>query len=140
MGCRICLPDTINTKRNPKPELNHFLLSLSSICLKTWPIPIEKKSNSKYTASSHSIFAPRDRIENECQIKLFKCSSITKCNSFEMSSFFHKYLDVNYSVFSIKGERFLLISWAGHTVSKKTVGRNPGLNTTKRIKGYDRLE
>lgn len=78
MGCRLCLPDTMNTKRNPKPELNHFLLSLSSICRKTWPIPIDKKSNNKYTTSSHSIFAPRDWMGNECQINLFKCFSILK--------------------------------------------------------------
>lgn len=32
MGCKICLPDTINTKRNPKPELSHFLLSLFWTC------------------------------------------------------------------------------------------------------------
>jgi hypothetical protein len=62
MGCRLCRPDTMNTKRNPKLVLNHFLLSLSSICRKTWPIPIHKKSNNKYTTSFHSIFAPRDGL------------------------------------------------------------------------------
>lgn len=88
MGCRICFPDTMNTKRNPKPELNHFLLSLSSICRKTWPIAIEKKSNNKYTTSSHSIFAPRDWLRvkggerNQCQINLLKCFSVVNATQY----------------------------------------------------------
>lgn len=76
MGWRICFPDTTNIRKNPKPELNHFLLSLSCICRMKWPLPIERMSSDKYTKSSHSILATRDGLANRSQINLFKCFSV----------------------------------------------------------------
>jgi hypothetical protein len=158
MGWRLCLPDTMNTKRNPKPVLNHFLLSLSSICRKTWPIPIDKKSNNKYTISSHSIFAPRDGIENECQINLFKCFSLLKVIQIEnhlkcphspiniltlITQYFRLRMSDFYSFheLGIECQRKQLVALVGLV----GIGRNPVLNrsyinTTKRIGVCDRLE
>lgn len=111
MGCRICFPDTINTKRKPKPELSHFLLSLSSICRKTWPIAIEKKSNNKYTTSSHSIFAPRDCLRvkgvkgmnvKSISLNVSQWSTQLKNEILSLYAYFYKVSNINYSIFSIK--------------------------------------